>query len=41
MSSISTCPTVFAGSEFSGSDELNLADVSDWVVDVMGGEAAK
>ena len=36
-----TRPKVFNGSEFSGSDTLNLTDVSDWVVDGLGGEAAK
>ena len=32
---------VFSGAEFNGSDTINLSDVSDWVVDGLGGEAAK
>ena len=37
----STTKKVFTGEEFSGSDDLDISDVSDWIVDGMGGEPAK
>ena len=32
---------VFSGEEFSGTDTLDVSDISDWVVDGTGGEVAK
>ena len=32
---------VFSGAEFSGNDCLGFSDINDWVVEGMGGEAAK
>ena len=32
---------VFSGEEFSGTETLDVSDISDWVVDGTGGEVAK